>query len=218
MESSSAMSSTEFTTISEALSEFERAFRPLHDNYWFALRAAVLIAIRFFRCEMCGNCCRFSPLVFSEDEAWRIAEFLGKRVEELPLRRVEYCVCGRVIIYYKAPRPCPFLSGNRCAVYEVRGSQCRAFPFEFLMYSLVPAYCPAIPKALRKAAEFISQNFDVLRRAVRVMEDDLKRLATDFDFKEAMRRCAYEPLVRKLFTIISRLREKTQACATPTGQ
>lgn len=183
----------------DIISQFERLFRGLHKNYWYALRISVLVVIKFFKCEQCGKCCINSPPVFKENEAHRIADFLGKNVEDLPL--------SPIILYfkrfYKASKPCPFLSeDNKCTIYSVRGTQCRAFPHEWLMYSMLPVYCGGIVKALKKANIFIADNKDKLIRAIDIMENELRDLARNSAFKEEMRYKEYKPLVDKLFSII----------------
>lgn len=186
--------------LNEISEKFFRAFRPLHENYWFALRASILVVISFFKCEKCGNCCRYSPPVFREDEVIKISEYLGLAIENLPLEKYEFLSKT----YYKANSPCPFLTDdNKCSIYEIRGRACRAFPHEWLMYSLVPCYCPAIPKALERAADFIANHTEDLKRAIAMMENELRLLASDSKFKEQMRSLEYSPLVKKLFEFLN---------------
>lgn len=183
----------------DTISRFERLFRGLHKNYWYALRISVLVVIKFFECERCGRCCINSPPVFKEGEAHRIADFLGKRVEDLPLSPTTMFSKK----FYRASKPCPFLSkDNKCTIYPVRGTQCRAFPHEWLMYSMLPVYCPGAISALEKANIFIANNRGKLIRAISVMEDELRELARNSTFKEEMRYKEYKPLVDKLFSII----------------
>ena len=187
-------------TKNKVMERFIKAFRGLHKNFWYALRVSVLIVINFFECEKCGKCCMYSPPIFRKDEAEKIADFLGKSVDELPLSMfIQF-----FNVYYRAPKPCPFLnSDNRCSVYEVRGASCRSFPHEWLMYAMVPVYCPAVFKAMEKATKFIRENEDKIRNAIVVMEDDLKRLAKDSKFKEEMRYKEYRPLVERLFGLLN---------------
>ncbi len=185
----------------DIISEFELLFRSLHRNYWYALRISVLIVIKFFECEQCGRCCINSPPIFKEKEAHRIADYLGKKVEDLPLTPIVLYFK----LFYKAEKPCPFLSEeNKCTIYSVRGTQCRAFPHEWLMYSMIPAYCPAITKALEKANSFIRTNREKIIKAIDMMEKDLKKLAGDSLFKEEMRYKEYKPLVDILFSILKK--------------
>lgn len=196
------MLSTNLYTLNEILRRFFEAFRPLHENYWFALRVSVLAVVRFFECEMCGNCCRYSPPTFSESEAIRIAEYLRLEVDKLPLEKYEFLSKT----YYRAGRPCPFLAAdNKCSIYEVRGAACISFPHEWLMYGLVPYYCPAVPKALERAVNFILKNVEGLKKAIALMEKELRSLASDSKFKDQMRSVGYSPLVKKLFEILERL-------------
>jgi len=186
--------------ISVLAKEFEMVFRKIHENYWYALRTAVLVVIKFFECEKCGQCCINSPPIFTEDEARKIADFLKKRIEELPLIPVLHF--SRIL--YKTKRPCPFLSKDRkCSIYPVRGIQCRSFPFEWLMYSFVPVYCPGLSKAISKANSFIKRNLKKLQKASKELETDLQRLASDSLFKEKMQYLEYKPLVNKLFRLLN---------------
>ena len=183
----------------EIVNSFGSLFRGLHKNYWYALRICVLVVVNFFECEKCGNCCRYSPPTFKQEEAERIANFLNKQVNDLPLKPIfQYFK-----IFYKAPKPCPFLnSDNTCSIYPVRGAACRSFPHEWLMYSMVPSYCPAIFKAIEKAIVFIKEHWDELINAIDYMEQELRDLARSSQFKEEMRYQAYKPLVEKLFEFI----------------
>ncbi len=185
----------------DIVEEFSRVFRGLHRNFWYALRISVLIVISFFECEKCGRCCMYSPPVFRRDEAERIAGFLGKSVDELPLTMfVQF-----FDVYYRAPKPCPFLDkeNKKCRVYEVRGASCRSFPHEWLMYAMIPTYCPAVFKAIKKATKFIKENKEKIQVAIEIMENDLKRLAGDSKFKDRMRYMEYGPLVKKLMQVLN---------------
>ena len=184
---------------SNVLKRFGVAFRRLHSNFWYSLRIAVLVVVKMFECEKCGRCCMYSPPIFKESEAVEIARFLGVEVEELPL--TEFVQFSRR--YYRAPKPCPFLGDDmKCRVYSVRGAGCRAFPHEWLMYAMVPEYCPSVFRAIEKATLFIEENNEALKKAVVFMQDDLDRLARESAFKEKMRYEEYDSLVRKLFRFL----------------
>ena len=184
------------------LNEFYNAFRDIHKDYWVALRLAVLVVIKFFECKRCAFCCRFSPPSFKEWEAKRIAEFLGKNVRDLPLELYINVIGDEQRIYFKAKSPCPFLKGNSCSIYPIRGTACRSFPFEWLMYSLVPSYCQGSLEAIKKAIPFIMKNKDKLQKITNIMESDLRKLARNSEFKEEMRYKEYAPLVKKLFDLL----------------
>ncbi len=189
----------------DTVREFGVVFREIHRNYWYALRICVLVVIYFFRCEKCGNCCRYSPPVFKEKEVIEIAKYLDKDISDLPLKPfIQYFK-----VFYRAEKPCPFLDhDNNCIIYPVRGTVCRAFPHEWLMYSMVPSYCPGVIKALKKATRFIMANKKILKEAVSIMEDDLVLLAKSSAYKERMRHLEYRPLVEKLFQFINNRKEK----------
>jgi Fe-S-cluster containining protein len=83
-----------------------------------------------FACTRCGRCCTGEGYVWvSEQRIGRIAEFLKLTPEQFSrryLRRVD----GRLSLVDKANRDCVFWQRDvGCAVYPVRPTQCRTFPF-----------------------------------------------------------------------------------------
>jgi len=87
-------------------------------------------------CDKCGRCCRIeSPIHVSPHELSRIAEHLRvpygelkRRLKLIPLRDGTYHLVGR---------PCPFLKGNLCSIYEVRPGVCRLYPAWYLYTQFV---------------------------------------------------------------------------------
>jgi len=87
-----------------------------------------------FTCTQCGNCCSGAPgyVYVTAEERERIAEFLGRSVEEL---KPDY-VRRAGLRHSLTERPngdCVFLQnqgGKRiCGIYPVRPLQCRTWPF-----------------------------------------------------------------------------------------
>jgi Fe-S-cluster containining protein len=88
-------------------------------------------------CTTCANCCKELTPGVTDEEAQRLAARLGLSVEDFRSH------------YLKAPsspgedsehdaddarwrirgKPCPFLEGNRCSVYEDRPAECRGYPY-----------------------------------------------------------------------------------------
>ena len=84
-----------------------------------------------FECTRCGRCCTGEGHVWvSRDRIREIADFLGLSVEEFS-RRYLRLVEGRVSLVDKPEHAdCVFWEGDRgCAIYPVRPTQCRTFPF-----------------------------------------------------------------------------------------
>lgn len=103
----------------------ERADRPSPER-WYQ-RAGGLA----FECTACGRCCtgKSGYVWVGRREIDELAGRLGLTLDELGrryLRRV-----GRAYALLERPvtGDCVFLDGTRCTVYDVRPSQCRAFPF-----------------------------------------------------------------------------------------
>ena len=82
-------------------------------------------------CDKCGRCCRTeSPIHVSPHELSRIAEYLRVSYEELK-RRLKL-IPLRDGTYHLIGKPCPFLKGNLCSIYEVRPEVCRLYPARYI--------------------------------------------------------------------------------------
>lgn len=120
--------------------------------------AAVSAAID---CKRCANCCRTLDADLTQEDAQRLADGL-----HIPL--------DSVLTQYALPaenptadepgklrgRPCVFLDGNLCSVYEHRPDGCRIYPaltpdFRWVMSDLIAGSsgCPIIYNVLSTLAE-----------------------------------------------------------------
>jgi len=78
-------------------------------------------------CTNCGNCCREVSPVLGAQDVERLSAGLGFSVAQTT---AQYLVPsaeepGR---HQFRERPCPFLKGSTCSVYDHRPSDCRSFP------------------------------------------------------------------------------------------
>lgn len=105
---------------------------PPHREPWYAPGLT-------FKCTQCGNCCSGPSgyVWFDDDEAKRIAEFLGITEADFR-RRFTRRVWGRATLdEVKRDRgqyDCVFLRRDGegkalCSIYPVRPTQCRTWPF-----------------------------------------------------------------------------------------
>lgn len=89
-----------------------------------------------FQCQRCGKCCTEIGLPYDPKSIFEIAKFLNLEVGQVIDKYY-----GRIIEYGKSwesddhkRRPCPFISGDSdrklCAIYSVRPSGCRLYPFD----------------------------------------------------------------------------------------
>ncbi|MFA6292504.1 MAG: YkgJ family cysteine cluster protein [Victivallales bacterium] len=76
-------------------------------------------------CKSCANCCKEMTPVVSESEILRISERLGMSKEEF-IR--EYLKQDDEDDFLINRKPCPFLKGNLCQIYDDRPEDCRSFP------------------------------------------------------------------------------------------
>jgi hypothetical protein len=86
--------------------------------------------IRAIDCTKCGNCCRVLWVDVEEADASRLAEGLHVRLDDISTHYITHPVEGDPLTWGRIrSRPCPFLTGTRCGVYEHRPQTCRDYPF-----------------------------------------------------------------------------------------
>ncbi|MBP7951325.1 MAG: YkgJ family cysteine cluster protein [Verrucomicrobiales bacterium] len=84
----------------------------------------------WFACQRCANCCKWpGDVVLWEDEADRIARFLGLPVAEF-IERFTRLRANRtgLSLTEKENGECIFLDGIDCRINAVKPQQCRDFP------------------------------------------------------------------------------------------
>lgn len=76
--------------------------------------------------QQCSHCCHMAVTILDE-EARRIAQFLGKRyVKQARCKDiVEVAEKGDMMVQKYVRVPCPFLKAGKCSIYEVRPFACR---------------------------------------------------------------------------------------------
>ena len=101
-------------------------------------------------CRKCANCCKVMSPCLAAADIRRLAEHLGLAVAEFRekfVRRTEDNDGDEF-----NGQPCPFLKDNACSVYEVRPSDCQAYPHldkpEFIsrLYAVIGncSICPIV--------------------------------------------------------------------------
>jgi len=76
-------------------------------------------------CCACGNCCRLLLPTLDDADVSRLAEGLATTSDEIVSQYLTRNENGDLTFNR---RPCPFLTGNRCRVYEYRPEACRSYP------------------------------------------------------------------------------------------
>ncbi len=78
-------------------------------------------------CTACANCCREMQPVLIPADIKRLARHTGMTVKAFSSRFLKMAPGGGPGLIFRS-RPCPFLTDNRCAVYENRPRDCRSYP------------------------------------------------------------------------------------------
>lgn len=76
-------------------------------------------------CCACANCCREMVPTLTDEDVSRLATHQDTTPEAFVAQYLTRNEDGDLIF---SQRPCPFLSGNRCLVYECRPDTCRSYP------------------------------------------------------------------------------------------
>jgi uncharacterized protein len=107
-------------------------------------------------CKQCGNCCRALDVGLTPADVDRLSNGIHVPVESIFTRYVDH-ERGQEMDEWAVirGRPCPFLDGNLCSVYEHRPNSCRTYPlftpdFRWTMEYTVAgaAHCPIIYNVL----------------------------------------------------------------------
>lgn len=77
-------------------------------------------------CRECGACCRDNVIPVNEQEIARLAKRLSLSPAEVREKWISHDEAEEDHI---DARPCPFLNGNLCTVYEDRPDCCRGYPY-----------------------------------------------------------------------------------------
>jgi len=87
------------------------------------LDLALVLETSSIYCDRCGECCRrCDPIVLSPEDLNALG-FL------LPTSTLQHYVSFKDGVYYfKHTKPCAFLRGNNCRIYDFRPLVCRQFP------------------------------------------------------------------------------------------
>jgi len=102
--------------------------------------------LKQFKCNGCGECCRWSGSVLLTDEdittlaryhGLAESEFINQHTRLAPNRI-------QLALHDKEDGSCAFLEGDRCGIYEARPLQCRSFPFSWS----VPEGCPVLDELM----------------------------------------------------------------------
>lgn len=111
-----------------------------------------------FDCVACSNCCKAIVPLIEENEINDISSRLALTTAEF---KSKYLVrTGEGFMINK--KPCPFLTGSGCSIYECRPENCREYPFTHKdeiwsrLINLVEncAVCPVVFKIFERLKKY----------------------------------------------------------------
>ena len=113
-------------------------------------------------CCACGNCCREILPTLDDADVNRLAMGVGMGPAEIAAEYLTRDEDGDLMF---SRRPCPFLFGNRCRIYEHRPDTCRSYPhlqkeeFVFRLAQAVSncAVCPIVFNVLERLKDELWQ-------------------------------------------------------------
>lgn len=76
-------------------------------------------------CTQCGNCCKALTIVPKSSDIHRLSDHLGIDAHDFKEKYLKQDHEGDLVF---KQRPCPFLKGTKCGVYEARPETCRSYP------------------------------------------------------------------------------------------
>ena len=77
-------------------------------------------------CRECAACCRDNAVPVNEEEIVRLAQYLNVSPSDV---REKWITHDEAEGDHIDARPCPFLTGNLCSVYDGRPDGCRGYPY-----------------------------------------------------------------------------------------
>jgi len=118
-------------------------------------------------CTLCGNCCFHLQPELHHDDMATLARLENIAPETY---RDEYCEEVEIGAFFLKSKPCRYLEGKICRVYENRPDECKDFPYtgkeDFIhrTYSMIEFYgiCPIVfnlMERLKKELQFSDKRY-----------------------------------------------------------
>jgi len=117
-----------------------------------------------FDCVVCSNCCKSIVPVVEENEIQVISKRLGMTDVAFKDKYLVKTEEGFII----NKKPCPFLTGSGCSIYECRPENCREYPFTHKdeiwsrLINLVEncTVCPAVFEIFERLKKYYGDEFE----------------------------------------------------------
>lgn len=120
-----------------------------------AVRGIAEPIITAIDCTQCANCCRNLTVEVGLDDAERLAKGLQIPLDELLTDHIDFENKPDDAWGVIGAKPCPFLNGKLCTVYDYRPESCAAYPaltpdFRWLLEYIIngAGLCPIIYNVL----------------------------------------------------------------------
>ncbi len=121
--------------------------------------------IKAIDCTQCANCCRSLDVYLTQPDAQRLSSGLHIPLDEITTRYIDHESAAAEDEWGKfRARPCAFLAGNLCTIYEHRPDSCRIYPvftpdFRWTLTDIIAGagLCPIIFNVLAQLVPVVDQ-------------------------------------------------------------
>ena len=94
-------------------------------------------------CDKCGKCCRMqSTILVTQADLARMADYL--HIPYKKLKKKLKLIPRKDGGFFLEGKPCPFLKGNKCSIYEVCPLVCRTYPANYIITSAANGKTPKL--------------------------------------------------------------------------
>ena len=108
-----------------------------------------------FKCEMCGNCCKYpDKIALNDSDICLLADHFKISTQEVINKYIH--VSGKNF-FFKQSHPCQFLKDNKCSIYQSRPLTCRVFPIHFKKFYPVIYILSEIDGSKDKSSKLIKK-------------------------------------------------------------
>jgi Fe-S-cluster containining protein len=178
--------------------------------------AAIIAEIQDKLCDKCGECCRrCTPITLLREDVRRIASYFGHSYKDM--KKKLKLIPNNDGTFAMPAKPCPFLKGNLCSIYQIRPFVCRVYPAGYFITQMaeqkkveINDYCRIVREMLIIKLIVMAFRFHIEREnpelalAIKSFNEKLAEKVKNKPIKEAFAECMlfakimqYQPSIKE---------------------